>query len=320
MKMVIVRAPLRLSFVGGGSDIPPGPGGTISTSIDQYVYCIARTRRDKKFYLSWKEKEVASDVDSIKHSIVREVVRFLGFDGGLEICFIADVPASGSGLGSSAATCISLIHALLLIKGFHRDEIDKEWVASTACHIQISILGNSQGYQDEYTSAFGGLLRMHYSAVAGKICAVKYDRIFISEAQKKLMNSQFILFSPKSESGRRAEEILNSYEISSSFREECIKMCDMFTLALKSGLLESLGPLIYQHHALKCGLTTLFAPSVKLHDINYKLCGAGNTGHLLVHCSMGERAMVKTIVEEAWGPELPFKLTETGSEMIYGEE
>ena len=66
MKMVIVRAPLRLSFVGGGSDIPPGPGATVSTSINKYVYCIARPRNDGMYYLSWREKEIAESPSEVK--------------------------------------------------------------------------------------------------------------------------------------------------------------------------------------------------------------------------------------------------------------
>jgi len=321
MKMVIVRAPLRISFVGGGSDIPPGPGKTISTTIDKWVYCIVRTRTDGKFYLSWKEKEVTDSIDEIKHDIVRESVKYLGMGTGLEICFMADIPASGSGLGSSAATCVSLVHALLLLKGFSEDAISREWLAATACHIQINCIGNKQGFQDEYASAIGGLLQVSYSPGVGSglRCRVERESIFISNASRELLNESFMLFSPQYGAGRNANDILGDYEFPVDFREECMSICDMFKIALLAGTFDLLGPLIYQHHVLKCGLTKLFAPDVKLDDIHYKLCGAGSTGHLLVHCSMAEKQDIKKVVEVAWGPELPFKFTTTGSETIYRE-
>ena len=146
---------------------------------------------------------------------------------------------------------------------------------------------------------------------------IEKEKLFISNEKRRLLNESFMLFSPGSGSGRNAEDLLDSYSFPSEFREECMRICDMFKLALTSGTFEAFGPLIYQHHVLKCGLTKKFAPDLELNDIHYKLCGAGSTGHLLVHCSMAEKRDIKKTVERAWGPELPFKFTTTGSEIIY---
>jgi D-glycero-alpha-D-manno-heptose-7-phosphate kinase len=95
-----------VSFVGGGSDLPPGLGAVVNSAIDKYVYCVARKRLDSKIYLTWREKEVVDDPKDLHHEIVRESINEVGWGGGVELLLFSDIPGVGSGLGSSAATCV----------------------------------------------------------------------------------------------------------------------------------------------------------------------------------------------------------------------
>ena len=103
--MIIVRTPLRLSFVGGGSDLKAfyehKDGMVISSAIDKFVYVIVKERFDDKIYINYSRKECVDRVDEIEHDLVREVMKITGVEKGVEITTLADIPSEGSGLGSS---------------------------------------------------------------------------------------------------------------------------------------------------------------------------------------------------------------------------
>src|SRR5436190_7631086 len=104
--MIISRTPLRMSFIGGGSDLPvfyrKFGGAVVSTAIDQYVYITVNKKFDDGIRVSYSKTEEARTVDRIKHPLVREAMKLLGCSGGLEITSVADIPGRGSGLGSSS--------------------------------------------------------------------------------------------------------------------------------------------------------------------------------------------------------------------------
>ena len=114
--MIIVRTPLRLSFVGGGSDLKAfyekKDGIVISSAIDKFVYVIVKERFDDMIYINYTEKERAENVSGIKHDLVREAMKITGVEKGIEITTLADIPSEGSGLGSSSSITVGLLHAL----------------------------------------------------------------------------------------------------------------------------------------------------------------------------------------------------------------
>ena len=119
--MIISRTPLRMSFVGGGSDLPAfyrlQPGAVLSTSIDKYVYVTVNAKFDERLRISYSRTEEAGSVGKVKHPLVREALRKLGIEGGLEITSIADIPSRGTGLGSSSSFTVGLLHALHAYQG-----------------------------------------------------------------------------------------------------------------------------------------------------------------------------------------------------------
>jgi len=147
-----------MSFVGGGSDLPvfyrKFGGAVVSTAIDQFVYITLNKKFDEKIRVSYSKTEEARSVDRIKHPLVREAMKLLAIDGGIEITSIADIPARGSGLGSSSTFTVGLLHALHAYAGRHASA---EQLAREACEIEIDRCGEPIGKQDQYAAAFGGL-------------------------------------------------------------------------------------------------------------------------------------------------------------------
>ncbi len=161
--MIISKTPMRLSFVGGGSDLPSyyreHGGAVLSTSINKFVYLTVNKRFGPGFRVSYSKTEETGCVADIEHKIVRNTLMELGIDGlgpqgGVEITSIADIPSRGSGLGSSSAFTVGLLHALHAYLGRYRPKMD---LAAEACAIEIERCGEPIGKQDQYASANGGL-------------------------------------------------------------------------------------------------------------------------------------------------------------------
>src|SRR6185436_1216723 len=114
--MIISRTPLRMSFVGGGSDLPAYyrkfGGAVLSTAVNQFVYITVNKKFDDRIRISYSKTEDARNVDRIRHPLVRESLKLLSVAGGIEISSVADIPARGSGLGSSSSFTVGLLHAL----------------------------------------------------------------------------------------------------------------------------------------------------------------------------------------------------------------
>lgn len=156
--MIISRTPLRMSFVGGGSDLPAFyrrfGGAVVSTAIDKYVYITVNPKFDHHLRVSYSRTEEVDRVARLKHPLVREALKLLGIDGGIEITSIADIPSRGSGLGSSSSFTVGLLHALHAHAGRYAGA---EQLAREACEIEIDRCGEPIGRQDQYAAAFGGL-------------------------------------------------------------------------------------------------------------------------------------------------------------------
>lgn len=155
--MIITRTPLRISIGGGGTDLPSYyrkfGGFVISAAIDKYVYIALNKTFTPGFLLKYSEIERCAAVDDIRHPILREVLRAHRVDGALELVSIADIPA-GTGLGSSGSFTVGTLRAILALR---REHTTAQELAEEACRIEIGVLGNSVGKQDQYIAAFGGL-------------------------------------------------------------------------------------------------------------------------------------------------------------------
>ena len=178
--MILAKAPLRVSFFGGGSDIPAHfekwGGATISTAINAYVYVAVMHTPHDHIKISYSKQELVTNVDDIQNEIVRNALKFFGIKSNIEITSFADIPTIGNGLGGSSAFTCALIKALSAYLGF--EYINPYLIAKTACHIEIELCGWKIGMQDQFASAFGGMNYIEYSN-SGRVDVKRLDTMAI---------------------------------------------------------------------------------------------------------------------------------------------
>ena len=121
--MIISRTPLRISFAGGGSDLPAfycdEPGAVVSTAIDKYIYITVNPKFDKQIRASYSRTEIVNSVDQLYHELIRESLKQVGIAGGIEITSISEIPSQGTGLGSSSTYTVGVLNALYAHLGLH---------------------------------------------------------------------------------------------------------------------------------------------------------------------------------------------------------
>lgn len=189
--MIITQTPLRIGLVGGGTDLPAYyreyGGRVLNCAIDKYIYVIVKQRFDDDIYVNYSKKEIVSRVEDLEHDLVREAMHMTGVRGGVEITTLADVPSAGSGLGSSSAVTVGLLHALFAYRG---RQVSGEELADRACTIEIDRCGKQIGKQDQYIAALGGIRDISF----GPGDRVVADEVSVPAAQRRLLQEQMLLF------------------------------------------------------------------------------------------------------------------------------
>jgi D-glycero-alpha-D-manno-heptose-7-phosphate kinase len=162
--MIVSKTPMRMSFVGGGTDLPAfyreELGAVVSTAIDKYMYIAVNRKFDQRIRISYSRTEEVETPEQIQHPLVRHALDVAGIDGGIEITSMADIPSRGTGLGSSSAYTVGLLNALF---AYRNEYASKERLAQLACEIEIERCGEPIGKQDQYAASYGGLnlIRFH---------------------------------------------------------------------------------------------------------------------------------------------------------------
>ena len=155
--MIASRTPLRISFVGGGTDLPDfyeeHGGAVVSTTIDKWIHVIIAPRFEGNVRVSYSRTEIVDDATGVEHELVREAMRAAGVPRGVEIVTLADVPSHGTGLGSSSSVTVGALNALYAFQGVYRSPLR---LAEEAAMIEIEVLGKPIGLQDHYAAAVGG--------------------------------------------------------------------------------------------------------------------------------------------------------------------
>lgn len=167
--MIITQTPLRISFAGGGTDLPEvfseiGRGIVVSTAVDKFIFVLVNRRQDNLIKISYSKIEVVSDVNEIEHNIIRECLKLFKIKNGLDITYSADLPinTTGSGLGSSSALVVGVMLALATFVGDKTYSNPKK-LAESAFRFESEILKHPVGKQDHYSAAFGGLNKFIFS-------------------------------------------------------------------------------------------------------------------------------------------------------------
>ncbi len=189
--MIITQTPLRIGLLGGGTDLPDyyreHGGRVLNCAIDKYVYVIVKQRFDDDIYVNYSKKEIVSRVEDLEHELVREAMRMTGVTNGVEITTLADIPSAGSGLGSSSAVTVGLLHALFAYQG---RQVSAEELAERACTIEIERCGKPIGKQDQYIAALGGIRDIRF----GPGETVVAEELELSAADRRALQQQIMLF------------------------------------------------------------------------------------------------------------------------------
>ncbi|WP_434661759.1 GHMP kinase [Paraburkholderia sp. A3BS-1L] len=292
--MIISRTPLRMSFVGGGSDLPSfyrqHGGAVLSTAIDKYMYISVNKKFDGGIRVAYSKTEEVEHVDAIEHRIVRTTLQMLGIPGGLEITSTADIPSQGTGLGSSSAFTVGLLNVLSAFQGRH---VSAEQLGRDSCEIEIERCGEPIGKQDQYASAYGGLSLIEFHQDDSVLVTPLILRRSIRES---LENSIIVFYTgiARSASGILKEQ---SYNVADSVtKQTMLKRMVALTYQLRNelqdGNLDSMGEILDENWQLKKQLASGISSDAiddwyekaKLNGaLGGKLLGAGAGGFLMFY-------------------------------------
>lgn len=323
--MVISRTPLRVSFVGGGSDLPgfaeEHGGAVVSTAIDKYVHVIVTERFEPSIRVSYSKTEIVESLDDLEHELVREAMRIAGIRRGVEIVTIADVPSRGTGLGSSSAVTVGVLNALFAYQGILKSPAE---LAEDACRIELDVLDKPIGRQDQYACAYGGFQLLRFGAGG----AVERRPVVMSVEQQRELERTLLMFWTGGE--RAAAGILDELSAGiagESVSRDLMRMRDL-ALALyedlgSGGSAASLGERLHENWELKRGL----APGVSSPQLEEwyesgraagatggKVLGAGGEGFLLFQVPRERQAAVRAALSGL--RELPFRFEPSGSRLL----
>lgn len=320
--MIITQTPLRIGLLGGGTDLPGyyrnHGGRVLNCALDKYVYVIVKQRFDDDIYVNYSKKEIVSRVEDLEHELVREAMLMTGVASGVEITTLADIPSAGSGLGSSSAVTVGLLHALFAYQGV---QVTAEELAERACMIEIERCGKPIGKQDQYIAALGGIRDIRF----GPGDDVLAEEIGLGATERRALQQQIMLF--YTGITRSANTILAEQSANMDVtRPELDILRDLAGFAverLRSGDLDAIGPAVRESweakRKLASGVTNGkidLAVSRALHAgaAGAKLTGAGGGGFLLVICPIERQPAVRRSLADL--RELPVKLDRLGSRVV----
>jgi D-glycero-alpha-D-manno-heptose-7-phosphate kinase len=319
---VFAKAPLRVSFGGGGTDLPSyyreRGGFVVSAAIDKHVYMLVTTRYQARFRLKHLEWEEVDHHDEITHPILRAALARHWDGRPLEIASVADAPP-GTGLGSSGAYTVCALRALLGLRG---EEPSAAELAELASEIELDMLERQVGKQDQYVSAHGGLQAMTFHRDG----TVELRRLELPEQTLTALSERFLLFFTGEE--RSASEMFN-HQVSRTLAgdEEMASNLDRtkaiaaeVCAALEGGDLDGCAELMNQQWEIKRsrapGLVTerieaLRRTAVDAGAVGVTLMGAGGGGFLLAYSERPEET--RHALHAAGAPELRFALSAEGA-------
>jgi D-glycero-alpha-D-manno-heptose-7-phosphate kinase len=318
---------MRIPLGGGGTDLPSYyrcyGGFLVSAAINKYVYITVNKRFEDSIRLSYSRTEIVDCVDEIEHPIVREALKLLGLEGGLEIISIADLP-SNTGMGSSGAFTVGLLQALHCYK---HETASAQQLAEEAFHIEAERLGEPCGKQDQYIAALGGIMALDIDP-QGRVEASRLD--LRDDAIEQLETNTLLFYTsierPTSDvlgdqrqalSEGQADVVHSLHSIKAIGRQvaQALQACD----------LTRFGELLQEHWQAKKRTSTKissadidrwYALARENGALGGKLMGAGGGGFLLFCCPNSERPRLRQAMQQEGLRELRFAIDHDGSKVI----
>ncbi|MBI4764789.1 MAG: kinase [Deltaproteobacteria bacterium] len=324
--MIITRTPYRISFFGGGTDYPnwyrEHGGVVISTTINKYchIYCRYLPPYFKyKYLLRYVQREEANTINEIKHPSVRECLKFLNIDQGIEMVYMGDIPAQ-SGMGSSSSFIVGLLTALYALMG---KMVTKRQIANEAIHIEQNLLMDSVGSQDQVAAAFGGFNKIEFGG----------DRDFyvspltLGKHKLQLLHSHLMLFFTgisRNASDIAAEQIRRTQDKKRELRTMTTMVDEAVSILYGDpGGIQDFGKLLNEAWEVKKGITPListdridaiYEAAMNSGALGGKLLGAGGGGFLLFFVPPEHQPSVRETLKDILY--VPFHFECLGSQIV----
>jgi D-glycero-alpha-D-manno-heptose-7-phosphate kinase len=326
--MIISRTPLRISFAGGGSDIPNyylnnEYGSVISCGINKYIYVILKERSkisDYKYVIRWDKIEFCNTIEEIKHPIIKTLLKYYKINFPLEITTFSDIPVS-TGLGSSSTLTVGLINALNALTG---KQLTRGEMADLASKVEIEFLGNEIGKQDHYAASYGKLNQyLFYDDNTVEVKPVRFDKAVLDKINKSL----FLIYLNQKRSANKILKTINfdkKNKIISCQKQQVDNFVKIFE---KKMSIKKFGKLLDEGWNLKKSLSNSISNN-KINEIyrlakkfgceGGKILGAGGGGFLLLYASSSNIVKIKKKFKN--NPIVDFKFEDSGTRITYYDQ
>ena len=320
--MIVTQTPLRIGLVGGGTDLPryyrEHGGRVLNAAIDKYVYVVVKQRFDDDIYVNYSSKEIVGRVEDLQHDLVREAMHMTGVRRGVEITTLADIPSAGSGLGSSSAVTVGLLHALFTYQG---RQVSAEELAERACTIEIDRCGKPIGKQDQYAAAYGGICDIRF----GPGDRVVVDKIGLDPPAHRELQSGLLLFytgitrSADTILGKQRENVADRLQQLHLLRDLAAEAAEGLRAGDTGCVGVALGKSWQAKRELADGVSSAaldasVEAALGAGATGAKIAGAGGGGFVLVSCPLERQGAVRAALGDL--KELPVRIDPYGSRVV----
>lgn len=326
--MIISKTPLRASFFGGGSDFKDyfekstlGYGQVLSAALDMHVYITVNKKFDDKIRVVYNGNELVDNVDELKHNIIREALKLTGLIKGIEVIYMADIPLStaGIGLASSSALAVGVLNALHAYKG---EYVTQEVLAKEACQIEIDLLGQRIGIQDQYAVSYGGFKRYRFLNDG----TVNITPLIIDgKTRNSLYNNIMLFFTGNTRDSRKIlSEQSDNIENKRKMLDDLVLTVDKVYEELNKNNIDIVGSELNRTWQIKKSLSSgisnelidnMYNAAISAGAIGGKILGAGGGGFMLLYVKDDNKAKVREALKDY--REIPFKVDSEGSRIIF---
>jgi len=320
--MILTKTPFRISFAGGGSDYISKNkiyGEVVSVTIDKHIYVMVNQKHDDNIRISYSITENVKKVSDIKHDIVRNCLKYCDIKKGIEIVIMADIPSSGSGLGSSSSLTVGLLKALF---EYNKKKINNYNLARTAYYVEAVLCKKKIGLQDHFNAVYGGF--KNYKFYSFKKIIIK-DMILSAKNRKDFLNKLSLYYTGIN---RKADKILGAISKKYDAEKKLILKHEtyIFKDSLKDKNYKKIGKVLNKSWEFKKNfgnakvrkkLNLDYMKAMKLGVYGGKILGAGGGGYFLFISDLNRKKALKNTLKNL--QKINFDFTNEGSQIVYND-